>query len=157
MHVFDNFGVMCLAMFPFAIVSGVIPLVNSEAALAALAAGSVYAWPKLLVLAVIVALGQSVTHASALYTARGLATPGKKPRPRLEARVAQARALGERWKKSKLLLIVLGATVGFPPQLLIALLAGLVGIRPRTFILIDVPGRIARFVFIVLVTLAIRG
>ncbi len=147
----DGFGGIYVAMFLFAILSGVFPLANSEAALIALGAGSSYGGPKLVVLAVIVALGQSVTHAVVYQSARGLSKVGAKKRPRLEARIAKARELGARWQKSELLMIALGATVGIPPQVLVAMFAGVVGIRFRTFVAIDVAGRIARFTTIVLV------
>ncbi|MEO8699748.1 MAG: VTT domain-containing protein [Kofleriaceae bacterium] len=147
----DSFGGIYVAMFLFAVLSGVFPLANSEAALIALGVGSSYEWPKLVVLAVIVALGQSVCHAMVYQSARGLSKAGTKRRPKLEARIAKARALGARWQKSELLLIALGATIGFPPQVLVALLAGVIGIRFRTFVAIDLAGRIARFVTIVLV------
>lgn len=147
----DSFGGIYVAMFLFAILSGVFPLANSEAALIALGAASTYEWPKLVVLAVIVALGQSVTHAIVYQSARGLSKAGAKSRPKLEARIAKARALGARWQKSELLLIALGATVGIPPQVLVAMFAGVIGIRFRTFVAIDVTGRIARFVTIVLI------
>ncbi|HUJ57529.1 MAG TPA: hypothetical protein VLX92_03525 [Kofleriaceae bacterium] len=49
------------------------------------------------------------------------------------------------------MLIALGATVGVPPQALIAPCARVIGIRFRTFVTIDVAGRIARFTTIVLV------
>jgi len=147
----DAFGGIYVAMFLFAVLSGVFPLANSEAALIALGAASTFEWPKLVVLAVIVALGQCTTHAVLFQTARGLAKAGAKRRPKLEARIAQARALGAKWEKSELLLISVGATIGIPPQVLVALLAGVVGIRFRTFLLIDIAGRIARFVTIVLV------
>jgi membrane protein YqaA with SNARE-associated domain len=147
----DSFGGIYIAMFVFAIVSGVFPLANSEAALIAFGVASDYEWPKLVVLAVIVALGQSVTHALVFQSARGLSNASTKQRPKLEARIAKARALGERWKKSELLLIALGSVFGFPPQVLVAILAGVIGIRFRTFVAIDVTGRIARFVTIVLV------
>jgi membrane protein YqaA with SNARE-associated domain len=147
----DSVGGIYVAMFLFAMLSGVFPLANSEAALIALGAGSTYEWPKLVVLAVIVALGQSATHAMVYQSARGLSKAGAKKRPKLEARIAKARALGERWQKSELLLIALGATVGVPPQVLVAMLAGIIGIRFRTFVAIDVAGRIARFATIVLV------
>jgi membrane protein YqaA with SNARE-associated domain len=117
----------------------------------ALGAGSSYDWPKLVVLAVIVALGQCVTHALLYQSARGLTKVGAKRRPKLEARIAKARALGERWKKSELLLIALGSIFGVPPQALVALCAGVIGVRFRTFVAIDVAGRIARFTTIVLV------
>lgn len=147
----DSFGGIYVALFLFAILSGVFPLANSEAALAALGFASSYAWPKLLVLAVVVALGQSVTHAMLYQSARGLAKVGAKRREKLEARIAKARELAARWQKSELLLIALGATIGIPPQVLIALLAGVIGIRFRTFVAIDVAGRIARFTTIVMV------
>ncbi len=47
--------------------------------------------------------------------------------------------------------MALGATVGIPPQVLIALLAGVIGLRFRTFVAIDVTGRILRFTTIVVV------
>ena len=147
----DGFGGIYVAMFLFAILSGVFPLANSEAALIALGAASPYGWPKLVVLAVVVALGQSVTHAMVYQSGRGLSKAGAKRRPKLEARIAKARELGARWQKSELLLITLGATIGIPPQVLVALLAGVIGIRFRTFVAIDVAGRIARFTTIVLI------
>jgi membrane protein YqaA with SNARE-associated domain len=151
LHTLDSFGGIYIAMFLFAILSGVFPLANSEAALIALGAASPYGWPKLIVLAVVVALGQSVTHATLYQSGRGLANAGAKRRAKLEARIAKARELGARWEKSELLLIALGATIGIPPQVLIAVLAGVIGIRFRTFVAIDVAGRIARFTTIVVV------
>lgn len=147
----DGFGGIYVAMFLFAILSGIFFLANSEAALIALGAASSYPTWKLIVLAVIVALGQSVTHAIVFQSARAMSKAGAKRRPKLEARIAKARELGAKWQKSELLLIALGATVGIPPQVLVALLAGVIGIRFRTFVSIDVAGRIARFVTIVLV------
>jgi len=147
----DGFGGIYIAMFLFAVVSGVFPLANSEAALIALGAASEYPTPKLVLLAIVVALGQCVTHGILFQTGRGLAKAGGTKRPSLEAKLAKARELGKKWEKSELLLIALGATVGVPPQALIALLAGAIGIRFRTFVAIDIAGRIARFVTIVLV------
>lgn len=146
-----SFGGIYLAMLLFAMLSGVFPLTNSEAALVALGAASGYRWPELVVLAVITGVGQSVTHALLFHAARGLAKVGAKKRPWLEAKIAKAHAVGARWQKSELTMIALGATVGIPPQALVALLAGVIGIRFRTFALIDVTGRIARFTTIVLV------
>ncbi len=153
----DGFGGIYIAIFLFAILSGVFPLANSEAALIALGAASPYAWPKLIVLAVVVALGQSVTHALIYQSAKRLAKAGAKKRAKLEARIERARALGERWQKSELLLISLGATVGVPPQVLVALLAGVIGIRFRTFVAIDVAGRIVRFTTIAVVARLAAG
>jgi membrane protein YqaA with SNARE-associated domain len=41
--------------------------------------------------------------------------------------------------------VILGATVDIPPQVLVALVAGVIGIRFRTFVTIDIIGGIARF------------
>ena len=152
----DSFGGIYVAMFLFAILSGVFPLASSEAAMIAFGAASAYSVPKLIALAVITAVGQSVTHASVYWSARGLAKAGAKRRPKLEARIEKARALGEKWQKSELLMIALGATVGIPPQLLVAMFAGVIGIRFRTFVAIDVPGRIARYITIVMVAYLAR-
>jgi len=143
-------------MFLFAIISGVFPLASSEAVMVAFGAASAYSVPKLIVLATVTALGQSVTHASLFWSARGLAKAGAKRRPKLEAQIAKARAIGARWEKSELLMIALGATVGLPPQVLVAMFAGVIGIRFRTFAAIDVPGRIARYITIVMVAYLAR-
>jgi membrane protein YqaA with SNARE-associated domain len=152
----NSFGGIYVALFLFAMLSGVFPLASAEAAMIALGAASSYAVPKLIVLAVVTAGGQSVIHASMYLSGRGLATAGAKRSPKLEARIAKARAIGARWEKSELLLIVLGATVGIPPQIFVALLAGVIGIRWQAFVSIDVAGRIARFVTIVMVAYLAR-
>ena len=150
LHTLDGFGGIYIAMFLFALLSGVFPLANSEAALIALGAASKYGWTKLIILACIVALAQSVTHALLFQSGRGVANAkGTKKRPKLEARIEKARALGKKWEKSEILLIALGATIGIPPQVLIAFLAGIIGIKFRTFVSIDFAGRIVRFVTIV--------
>ena len=147
----DAFGGIYVAMFLFAMLSGVFPLANSEAAVIALGATSTYGWPKLIVIALIVAMGQVATHSILFHMARGLAKVGAKKRPWLEKRLERARALGEKWKASEVLLMTLGAVLGFPPQILIAILAGAIGIRFRVFLVIDILGRIVRFGFLVAV------
>lgn len=151
LHTLDGYGGIYVAMFLFAILSGVFPLANSEAAMVALGVASTYGTPKLVLLAVITALGQSVMHATLYQSARGIAKVSAKKRPRLEKKIAKARELGARWHKSELLLIALGATIGIPPQVLVALFAGAVGFRFPTFVAIDIVGRIARFTTIVLI------
>lgn len=147
----DGYGGIYLAVLVFAILSGVIPITNSELLMTALGAGSTYGVPKLLVLAALVALGQSITHAVVLFSARGLATAGGHRSPKWQARIDKAHALAEKWKKSELLMIACGSTIGVPPQVLVAVVAGVVGIRFRTFAMIDVTGRFVRFATIALV------
>lgn len=147
----DGYGGVYLAVFVFGILSGVIPITNSEALMAALGAGSSYGWSKLLVLALLVAIGQAITHAAVFFSARGLAKAGTKRSAKWEARIEKAHTLAERWKKSEVLLMICGSTVGVPPQVLVAAAAGVIGIRFRTFAVIDVSGRFVRFAAIAMV------
>jgi membrane protein YqaA with SNARE-associated domain len=151
LHSLDAFGGIYVALYVFAVISGIFPLANSELALGALGASSHYSWGELMLFAVIVALGQSTTHAILYWLSRSAAKAGSKRRPWIEKRLEKAHAIGEKWKTSEVLLIVLGATIGIPPQVLIAILAGAIGIRFRVFLPIDVAGRIARFSVIVAV------
>ncbi len=152
----DGFGGVYLAVFVFGILSGVIPITNSEVLMTALGAGSAYGVPKLLVLAFLVAVGQSITHAALFFTARGLAKAGTSTSPTWEARIAKAHEVAERYKKSELLMLIGGATIGVPPQVLVATVAGTIGIRFRVFGTIDVLGRFVRFALIGLVAHAAR-
>lgn len=147
----DGFGGVYLAVFVFGILSGVIPITNSEVLMAALGAGSTYGAPKLLLLAVLVAMGQSITHAALYFTARGITRAGTSKSAKWEARIAKAHEVAERWKKSELLMLIGGATIGVPPQVLVATVAGVIGIPFRLFVTIDVIGRSIRFAVIALI------
>ena len=96
LHALDSFGGIYVAMFLFAMLSGVFFLANSEAVLVALAVASSYGWPQLILLAVLVALGQSTTHALMFQSGRGIAKVGARGRPKLEARLARARVRAPR-------------------------------------------------------------
>jgi membrane protein DedA with SNARE-associated domain len=146
----DGFGGIYFAMFVIAILSGIFPLTNSELALGYLGAATTYSIPKLVLLAVIVAVGQHVTHGILFFSGRGIAK-GAENSPKLEAKIAKAHKLAEKWQKSEITLMFLGATIGIPPQALVALVAGIVGIRYPVFAAIDLTGRIGRFTVIVLV------
>jgi membrane protein YqaA with SNARE-associated domain len=142
-------GGIYVALFAVGVISGVFPLVNSEVALA-LTAMAIDSVPKVLTLAVIVSLGQSTTHSFLFFTARGVTKASAKKREKLQARIEKARALVERWGNKWLLLISAAATLGFPPMILVALAAGALGVRWRMFVILDVTGRIARFMTIAL-------
>lgn len=136
-------------MFIVAVISGVFPLVNSEVALA-VTAMAIDDTPKALTLAVIVALGQNITHSVLFFSARGVTNSSMPRREKLQARIDKARALAERWGNKWVLLIAAASTLGFPPMILVALAAGALGVRYRMFVTIDVIGRIARFMTIAL-------
>lgn len=142
-------GGIYVAMYGFAVVSGVFPLANSELALIALTL-SVDSLPKALVLALIVACGQSTAHASLFFTARGVAKVTTSGREKWEARIAKARELVDRWGGRWKLLLAVAAVFGVPPMMLVCVAAGALGVRFRTYLAIELLGRIVRFVTIVL-------
>jgi membrane protein YqaA with SNARE-associated domain len=142
-------GGIYVALFVVALISGVFPIVNSEVALA-VTAMAIDDVPQAITLAVIVALGQSITHSFLFFTGRGVAKVGAKRREKVEARLEKARALVAKWGNKWLLLISLAATLGFPPMILVALAAGALGVRYPMFVTLDVTGRISRFIVIAL-------
>jgi membrane protein YqaA with SNARE-associated domain len=149
----DQFGGIYVAMFAVGVISGVFPPVNSEITLIALALVRP-SWPEVIVLAVIAALGQSITHATIFRTARGLTKLGAKKRPWLESKIARAHQILAKWKGGEPLLIACAAILGVPPMVLVACLAGVLRIRFGTFFAISVPLRTARFILIVVIARA---
>ena len=139
-----------LATLIVSVLSGLIPLVNGELYLIAaiLVAGDATV---ALVLAVIVAIGQMIAKIGLYYTARGASELGQKTR--LAAGLVKARALVERWEGKPLTLLFVSAVTGLPPFYLVSLLAGIVGIRFRTFLLLGILGRVIRFVALALLVL----
>jgi len=145
LHTLEAVGGIYVAMFAIAVVSGVFPLVNSEVTLITITI-AIGTLPKALVLAVIVACGQTITHSSLFFTARGIARATTKQSPKWNARIAKARALIEKWGERWILLLCLAAVFGLPPMMLIGVAAGaLGGVRFRTFVIIGLAGRILRF------------
>ncbi|HEY5927914.1 MAG TPA: VTT domain-containing protein [Kofleriaceae bacterium] len=137
-------GGIYVAVFALAIVSGVVPLFNAEIALIGLtiAVGSL---PKALVFAGLIAIGQTISHSSLYFSARGVTKVTAKRRAKLEARIARARAIVERWGDKWLLLLCASATLGIPPMLLVSVAAGALEVRFRTYAIIAIIGRTVRF------------
>jgi membrane protein YqaA with SNARE-associated domain len=137
-------GGIYVAMLVVAAVSGVFPLVNSEIALATIAMSGASVG-QLLVLAAIVAVGQTITHTTLYVSAHKLATLGEKRREKLHARIERARAVVARWGDRTLLVLFSSATLGIPPMMLVAVVSGALGIRLRTFVAVGLVGRALRF------------
>jgi len=134
-----------LASFVVAMISGVFPLVNAEIYLAGIVVASPVSWPSLIVLGVIIACGQMVTHSFLFHAAHGVANAGSKRREKLEARIARARARVAKWGNKRIALLCTSATLGLPPFLLTCLAAGALEIPYRLFVSIGLAGRILRF------------
>jgi membrane protein YqaA with SNARE-associated domain len=137
-------GGIYVAIFVVAVISGVFPLVNSELALTGIALAGA-STPRLLVLAAIIAVGQTITHSTLYLSGREVAQRGAARRATLQARIERGRALVARWGDRSLLVLFSASTLGLPPMMLVALVSGALGIRFRSFVVIGLVGRVLRF------------
>lgn len=122
-------------------VGGLVPLLNAEVWLVALAVSLTTAGPLPLVVALAV-VGQ-MTAKSLLYLGARGAT-GLAPR-RYQTAVARARGYLVRWRRKPLAVLWLSTTVGLPPLYLVSIAAGALEVRFRTFVLVGLVGRTLRF------------
>ena len=143
----ESVGNIYIATFLIALVSGAFPLANGEIYLGTVTIG-VGDLSTALVLSVIVAIGQTITHSVLFQVARGVVAVSAKRRERLEAAIAKAKTVVVRWKGRVTVLLCTAATFGVPPMLAVSLTAGSLGVRFRTFVAIGLAGRIIRFAVI---------
>jgi membrane protein YqaA with SNARE-associated domain len=132
-----------LASFLIAVASGVIPIVNAEIYLVGvvLAVGGI---PEALVLAVVVSLGQMVAKAVIYQTAKGATTLGTKSGG-FAKKLERARERVEKWKSKPLGVTFVSASLGLPPFYIVSLVAGILEVRFRAFMLVGFAGRTLRF------------
>lgn len=139
-----------LATLIVSVLSGLVPVVNGELYLIAaiLVAGD----PAVaIVLAVLVAIGQMIAKIGLYHAARGATELGRATR--FGAKLERAQLLVARWRGKPLTLLFVSAVTGLPPFYLVSLLAGVVGIRFSTFLLLGLLGRVIRFVALALIVL----
>ena len=134
------------AVLVIAVISGVFPLVNSEVTLGYIA--TQVPLTSAIGYAVLIACGQSLTHASLFFSARAVTRVGEEHRPKLHAKIEQGRALVAKWEGRWGLLISLAAIFGIPPLILVAAAAGALGYRFRRFWVLEFSGRVTRFIVI---------
>jgi membrane protein YqaA with SNARE-associated domain len=132
------------------VLSGLIPIVNGELFLIGVVLLSGKLWPAI-VLAVLVAVGQMLAKFILYKMAHGATGLGKESRfgKKLEA----AKAKVEKWKEKPLAITFISALTGLPPFYIVTLLAGALGVRFRTFLVLGIIGRVVRFVAIALFVL----
>jgi membrane protein YqaA with SNARE-associated domain len=132
-----------LASFLIAVASGVIPIVNAEIYLVGvvLAVGGI---PEALFLAVLVSVGQMVAKAVIYQTAKGATTLGTKSGG-FAAKLERARTRVEKWKSKPLGVTFVSASLGLPPFYIVSLVAGILEVRFRAFLLVGFAGRTLRF------------
>lgn len=135
-----------LAVLVVAVISGVFPLVNSELTLGYIA--TQVPLSSAIGYALLIACGQSLTHASLFFSARAVTRVGEQHRPKLHAKIEKGRALVARWEGRWGLLVALAAVFGIPPLILVAAAAGALGYRFRRFWVLEFSGRVTRFVAI---------
>lgn len=132
-----------LASFLIAVASGLIPIINAEIYLVGvvLAIGGI---PEALILAALVAVGQMASKAVIYYTARGATNLGQRSRG-FASKLERARTRVERWKSKPLGVTFVSASVGLPPFYVVSLVAGILEVRFRAFMLVGLAGRSLRF------------
>jgi membrane protein YqaA with SNARE-associated domain len=132
------------------VLSGLIPIINGELFLIGVVLLSGEVGPAI-VLAVLVAVGQMIAKIILYKMAHGATGLGKESRfgKKLEA----AKAKVEKWKEKPLAITFVSALTGLPPFYIVTLLAGVLGVRFRTFLLLGIIGRVVRFVALALLVL----
>jgi membrane protein YqaA with SNARE-associated domain len=139
-----------LATLIASVLSGLVPVVNGEIYL--VAAILLARDPGVgLALALIMAVGQMIAKIVLYHAARGAGQLGRSTR--FGDKLERARQLVERWQGKPLTLLFVSSVTGLPPFYLVSLLAGLVGIRFGTFLLLGLAGRAIRFVALALLVL----
>ena len=119
------------------LISGAVPLVSIEVYLVALALVVRSPWT-LAALVVLATVGQMLAKLALYYAARGGGHLGS---ARHQARMARMRTRVAAWQRRPLWVLWASATIGLPPLYLVTLAAGLLEIRPLTFMVIGTIGR----------------
>jgi membrane protein YqaA with SNARE-associated domain len=132
-----------------AFVAGMFPLVSIEVFLGVVSRVYHPGTPILIVLIGIAAFGHQIAKTVTYFA--GIRAM-ELPRGRVRERIDAARERIDRWNKRPGLILVLGATVGFPPMYLLGFIAApLMHVPLARFTIIGVVGRIARYATIAFV------
>ena len=132
------------------VLSGLLPVINGEIFLigAVLLSGEV---GPAIALALLVAVGQMLAKLVLYKAARGATELGKANK--IGAKIESARARVAKWQDKPLAVTFISAVTGLPPFYLVTLLAGALGVRFSTFMVLGLVGRVVRFVALALIVL----
>jgi membrane protein YqaA with SNARE-associated domain len=125
-------------------VAGIVQLINTEAILLGVSIWLVDDPVQLPFVALCAAVGQMIANVMFFYMGRGAGSL-----PRVEAKLARARAKIASWRQRPNLVLVAAAIVGLPPLVLVAVAAGGLGIGVKKFVAIGFGGRWLRFAIVV--------
>ncbi len=146
-----RFG-LYLGSFVIGLVSGLIPVVNSEIYL--LAVSSVAARPGLLPIAVLTALGQMASKSILFYAGKGVI---KIPTRKYEKKMDAVKQKFLEWRGRTDLLILVSAFVGFPPLYVVSVVAGAINLNFPRFFAAGLVGRVVRFAVVVFFPQLVKG
>lgn len=143
-----RFGVLA-ATFLVSLVSGLVPVVNVEVYLVALAALS---RTDILPVLTVATLGQMTAKVALYLTGAGVVSLSR----RYEAKVEEYKVRFQRWEGRTDLLIFTSAALGFPPFLIVSPLAGVFRTGLLRFFVWGSLGRFLRFAAVFIVPRLIR-
>ncbi len=134
-----------------AALSGFIPVINAEIYLVAvtLAMRSV---PLAIVLGLIVAIGQMIAKVGIYKVSAGAANKAKTS-AKIQAKLDKVHALMAKWKDKPYVLVFVSAVFGLPPFFVVSILAGMLKLDFKKFLVLGTIGRTLRFVAIALIAL----
>jgi len=145
-----DLGVL-LATFAVCLVSALVPVINAEIYL--LAAGALVSPLELPLVAILAAAGQMTGKLVFFAAARGWGrVAGEATRRRLD----RWRDRLARWRGAEPALVFVSASVGLPPLAVVSGVAGLMGMRARTFLLLGFAGRFVRFAVVLAIPILVR-
>jgi membrane protein YqaA with SNARE-associated domain len=124
-------------------VAGVVQVINTEAILLGVSIWVVDDPWQLPLIALCAAVGQMIANVMFFYMGRGAGSL-----PRIEAKLARAKAKIASWRQRPNLVLVAAAIVGLPPLVLVAVAAGGLGIGVKRFAAIGLCGRWLRFAIV---------
>lgn len=129
------------ATFAYCFASGLLPFVNAEAFLIVISS-TLLSKSQLLMVTVLASVGQMAAKCTMYSVTRA---SFQRPSPKVEEKLAKARAKLEAWRYGTGPFVFVSASTGFPPLYVISLLAGMLKMNFLTFLVFGLAGRMVRF------------
>ena len=129
--------------FAVSLIAGLFPIASIELFLIGIAAWKHPTWQELALLVLLASIGHQIAKTITYFAGEGIL---KLPKGRAKKALDKAQRHIDRWNKRPWLVMVLSATVGLPPLVVIAIIAGpIMRIKFVPFTIICFVGRLGRF------------
>ena len=139
-------------VFLVSLVAGLFPIASIELVLIGIAAWKHPSWQLLTLLVLIASVGHQIAKTITYFAGEGAL---KLPKGRTKALIDKAQKHIDRWNKRPWLIMCLSATVGLPPLVVVALVAGpMMHIKYLPFTIICFVGRFGRFMVMTFIAYA---